>query len=340
MKIAIIADPEIPVPPLLYGGIERIIHMLIEQYMYLGHEVSLFAHADSITNAKLIRYHGKTSTGKLDLIKNMWTINLELTLNKYDIIHSFGRLLYLLPQLASKTPKIMSYQREPTTSQISRIQKIARKNSIVFTGCSRYISDKIRHVATSFPIYNGVDLKKYDFQSEVPATAPLIFLGRIEPIKGTHIAIEVAKSANKKLLIAGNVPIEFGQYFKEQIESELNENIRYIGPVNDIEKNKLLGTGLALLMPIEWDEPFGIVMAEAMACGTPVIGFRKGSVPEVVSDGVNGFICDSVKEMCSNVNRITELDRYKVRQDCEKRFSSRVISQQYLNLYEKMIHGT
>lgn len=338
LKIAIIADPELPVPPLLYGGIERIIAMLVDGYVKLGHEVSLFAHVDSKTAAKCHAYSGKTSTHAFDVLKNAFLINKELFRNKYDVIHSFGRLIYLLPQLPFRTPKIMSYQRAPTISQVIKAKKISKHNALVFTGCSAYISNQILPYAPAYPIFNGVDLETYHFNNEVSADAPLVFLGRIEPIKGTHIAIQIALETKKKLIIAGNIPAEYNAYFEQKIKPYLSEEITYIGPVNDEQKNGLLGSALAFLMPIEWDEPFGIVMAEAMACGTPVIGFDRGSVPEVIISGVNGFRCNTLEEMISAVDSIGKIDRKKVRKDAEKRFSSKVIINQYLDLYSKLIN--
>jgi len=337
LKIAIIADPEIPVPPLLYGGIERIIAMLIDGLIALGHEVTLFANQDSVTLAKLLSYKGKTSNGKIDIIQNTLLINKEIFFNSYDIIHSFGRLLYLLPQMPLSIPKIMSYQREPTISQVKKAVKIAKNNTLFFTGCSAYISKQILPYAPAFPIFNGVDTDYYTFKEYVDPDAPLTFLGRIEPIKGTHIAIQVAKKTKKKLVIAGNIPLEYQSYFDTQILPHLDEQITYIGPVNDEEKNKLLGNSCAFLMPIEWDEPFGIVMAEAMACGTPVIGFNRGSVPEVVINGQNGYRCDSIYEMINYISHISEIDRKKVRLDSEQRFSKKVIVDEYLALYQKII---
>ncbi|MDQ0640912.1 glycosyltransferase involved in cell wall biosynthesis [Pedobacter sp. W3I1] len=341
LKIAIIADPELPVPPILYGGIERVIFMLVQGYCTLGHEVSLFAHSDSLTNAKLFPYVGRKSTNKTDVLKNMLLINRELYKNQYDIVHNFGRLVYLFPQLPFKLPKLMSYQREPTVSSITGAMRYAKQNSLAFTGCSEYISQQITPYAPSSAIFNGVDLDFYHFQEKVDQDAPLVFLGRIEPIKGTHTAIEVAIQTEKKLIIAGNVPEEHQHYFDEAIKPRLNEQVKYIGAVNDAKKNDLLGSALAFLMPIEWNEPFGIVMAEALACGTPVIGFNRGSVAEIVINGRNGFKCDDVNEMIKYVKKIGEVSRYEVRKDAEKRFSAEVIIQEYLSLYSNLInkHG-
>ncbi|WP_316773172.1 glycosyltransferase family 4 protein [Pedobacter frigiditerrae] len=337
LKIAIIADPEFPIPPLLYGGIERIIAMLIKGYSNLGHNICLFAHRDSETPAKLFPYKGMSSSNKKDIILNSIIINKELFSENYDVVHSFGRLAYLLPQLPTKLPKLMSYQREPSVGQIKRAFKLARKNSLSFTGCSNYINNKILPYAPSYAIYNGVDLNMYHFKAIASEHAPLVFLGRIEPIKGTHIAIEIAKRTGKKLVIAGNVSPSYQDYFNKDVKPYLNEQISYIGPIDDKQKNELLGNAACLLMPIEWNEPFGIVMAEAMACGTPIIGFNRGSVPEVIINGLNGYTCNTINEMVDLIAKIPQLDRRKVRQDCEKRFSAEVIINQYLNLYRELI---
>jgi len=337
LKIAIIADPELAVPPLLYGGIERIIAMLIDDYVKLGHEVSLFAHSNSKTKAKLFPYKGKTSSGFSDVLKNTYLINKEIFSYKYDIIHSFGRLIYLLPQMPFSIPKLMSYQREPTISQILIAKNFAKRSSLAFTGCSRYISDQILPYANAYPIYNGVDLEKFNFNPEININAPLVFLGRIEPIKGVHLAIKVAKATDKNLIIAGNITEPYMKYFEQEVKPFLNEKIIYIGEVDDIKKNEILGSAFAFLMPIEWNEPFGIVMAEAMACGTPIIGMNKGSVPEIISPLINGFICDNIEEMIDAVSKTGKLDRRMVRAEAEERFSSSVIANQYLNLYNQLI---
>lgn len=334
LNIAIIADPFIPVPPTNYGGIERIIDLLINEYIKLGHEVVLIAHPDSKTKAILIPYSNQHTQFKH--LKNILTVN-KVKSFKPDIIHSFGRLAYLMSFLNKTIPKLMSYQREPTISQIKKAILLAKKNTLTFTGCSNYISRKIEPFASSCSIFNGVDLNIYDFKAVVAADAPLVFLGRIEPIKGTHIAIEVAKRTKRKLLIAGNIPMEYQSYFDTMVKPELNEDIIYIGAVNDLQKNELLGKASALLMPIEWNEPFGIVMAEAMACGTPVIGFNLGSVPEVIINHINGYRCDTLAEMISAVDKLGLIDRKKVRLDAENRFSSKVIVDQYIKLYHQML---
>ncbi len=334
MKILITADPFIPVPPILYGGIERIIDMLIREYIGRGHELTLIAHPDSEphTSCRFIPYQ----SDKDNVIRSMLLITKTYMKHRFDVIHSFSRLAYLFPLLPVSVPKIMSYQREPTVSQIVKANRLAKKNSLAFTGCSNYISNQIQKHAKAYTVYNGVPMETYNLNTHVPPDAPLIFLGRIEEIKGTHIAIEVAKRTNSKLIIAGNITSDNQHYFDTKVQPFLNDQIKYIGPVNDLEKNKLLQQAKAFLMPILWDEPFGIVMAEAMACGTPVIGFRRGSVPEVVQHGETGFVCDTLDEMISLTGMVRKISRTFVRQQAELRFSSQVIAEKYLKIYQQM----
>lgn len=340
MHIAVAADPRIPVPPRLYGGIERIVHMLVCGLVERGHEVTLFAHEDSEVPCRHIPYGGTDPQVLTDTIRDTLTIS-RLAFNRPDMVHSFGRLVYLAALLPLRVPKVMTYQRGPTTSRIRSAMTLARRESLVFTGCSDHISDKIRPHAPVRTVYNGVPLDTYDFQPSVPDDAPLVFLGRIAPIKGTHTAVKVARRSGRPLVIAGNVPDDQGDFFREQIEPHVDdEQIRYVGAVDDEEKNELLGRAAAFLMPIEWEEPFGIVMAEAMACGTPVIGTRRGAVPEVVEDGVTGFVGDTTDALVAAVDRLDELDRSATRERCERLFSDRAVVDGYESLYEDMVSGS
>ena len=333
MNILLTVDPEIPVPPTNYGGIERIVDMLIEQYVKKGHFVTLCANRESKVNCQLVGWKGAKSQNRKDILKNTLQLTQLVYANNFDVVHSFSRLAYMLALLPTALPKIMSYQREPTLRQVKKANFLAKKGSLIFTGCSNYISHQIKTVAEAYTVYNGAPLHLYDATTSVAEDAPLVFLGRIEPIKGTHIAIEVAQKANRKLIIAGNIPAEHQPYFEEKIKPFLSESIQYVGTVNDAQKNELLGKALALLMPICWNEPFGIVMAEAMACGTPVLGFGRGSVPEVVTDGLTGFISSNEAEMISQVALCKDLDRRKVRAVAEERFSDEKISEDYLKVY-------
>lgn len=337
LKIALTADPMIPVPPLHYGGIERIIDMLIKGLMERGHEVTLFAHEDSRVACELISYKGKDPRSKWDTLRNMQQVSSILG-SGYDLVHSFGRLAYLTPLMPTSLPKIMSYQREPSITMVKRAMRLSRKGTMHFTGCSSYIADQVKPFAPAYAIPNGVPIDQYTFQPEVAEDAPLVFLGRVEYIKGAHLAIEVAQKTGRKLLIAGNVPEDdkSKEYFETMIRPHLSQQIEYVGPVNDEQKNELLGKAYAFLMPILWNEPFGIVMAEALACGTPVIGMDRGSVPEVVEEGVNGYRCKTVDNMVAAVDKVKNLLRQKSRKVVEERFSDRAIVSQYEELYLKL----
>jgi glycosyltransferase involved in cell wall biosynthesis len=337
VKIAITVDPEIPVPPLLYGGIERIVDMLVQGLVDRGHEITLFAHPNSKVPCRLVAYSGRKSQNTIDFIRNTFTVSRAVLAGNYDLIHSFGRLGYMMPLLPTSLPKLMSYQREPSLIQIKKALRYAKKDTLTFTGCSEYIASQIRPLAPSYAIPNGVPLKTYEFKSHVQATAPLVFLGRVEEIKGTHIAIEVAKKSGHPLIIAGNIPEDKQDYFETRIRPHIDDRqITYIGPVNDFQKNELLGKALAFLMPITWNEPFGIVMAEALACGTPILAFPKGATPEVVQAGVNGYLCHSVEEMIQAVLQVSALRRADCRRIYEERFSDEAIVTQYELLYRQI----
>jgi glycosyltransferase involved in cell wall biosynthesis len=338
LNIAITVDPEIPVPPSLYGGIERIVYLLVEELCKRGHLVTLFAHPKSKTSARLISWQGKSSPSFFDTVQNSFKLWAHYKKDHYDVVHSFSRLAYLSPLLNKKVAKVMSYQREPTVSQVKKAKLLARLNSLQFTGCSNYISDQLKPFAPVTTVLNGIELSKYDFNITVKDDAPLVFLGRIERIKGTHLAIALAKRSGKKLIIAGNIPKAGLSYFESEIAPLLNEEILYIGAINDDQKNELLGKACALLMPILWDEPFGIVMIEAMACGTPVIGFDRGALREIVVHGKNGYVGNHIDDLLSAIQKISAIDRMFVRKYVEDHFSSSIIVDQYLEVYKKTMH--
>ncbi|RZK40076.1 MAG: glycosyltransferase family 4 protein [Pedobacter sp.] len=335
LKIAIIVNPLIPVPPEKYGGIERIVYMLIQELKSFGHDITLFAHPDSKPNCELIRYTGSEYFNLIDFFKINY-ITSKILFNTFDIVHTFGRMSNITMLMITNLPKVVSYQLPPTLNQIKKALKLSRKNTLYFTGCSDYIANQIRTLNPTSTIYNCVNINDYTFSQTVTEDAPLFFLGRIQVDKGTHIAIDVAKQTNKKLIIAGNIPNEqiHQDYFKEFVEPFIDgEQIKYVGPVNDQQKNNLFGKALAFLMPVTWDEPFGIVMVEALACGTPVIGFRRGAIPEVIEDGINGFVCTGVIDMVNAVHKVDEISRKACRDVASEKFSSTKLAKQYEHLY-------
>lgn len=337
MKIAITADPELPVPPRLYGGIERVIDMLARGLVARGHEVTLFSHPDSEVPCTLVPYSGASSGSRADTLRNMLTISRSVVGGGFDLVHSFGRIAYLLPLLPLPIPKLMTYQREVTPASVAWGHRLSR-GTLHFSAISQWMMAGVKHLANWHLVYNGVPMHVYDFVPAVADDAPLVFLGRIEPIKGTHLAIEIAQGAGRRLVIAGNIPPAYQAYFDEQVKPHLDgERISYIGPVDDKQKNALMGTAAAFLMPILWEEPFGIVMAEALACGTPVLGLRRGAVPEVVVDGVTGFVRDDVNGLVEAVAHLAELDRGASRARAESVFSDKAVVEEYLAVYRNLI---
>ena len=341
LKIAITADPYLPVPPKLYGGIERVIDFLVRGLVTRGHEITLFAHPESHTDGRLVPYGVPPHFGTRARLAELWQVGAGLWRDRVriDLVHSFGRLAALLPVLAARRiPKVQSYQRARVPWRGVKVAARLGGDSIRFTGCSSsvYRDRPSRGAGTWHTVFNGVPIAKYDFVSRVAPDAPLVFLGRLEPMKGAHHAIAIARQSGRQLIIAGN-RVEEGagaRYFAERIAPALDgEQITYLGPVDDTQKNDLLGAAAALLMPVEWEEPFGIVMAEALACGTPVIGFPLGSVPEVVRDGVTGYLCRTAEEAASAVGRLDRLDRSAARADCQARFSDGAIVDAYERIY-------
>lgn len=329
-------DPDIPVPPTLYGGIERIVYLLANEYTKLGHSVTLLAGPGSYCDGETVIYGESGENTKPQRRKNVLNVWRYLFVNKgkFDLIHNFGRLIYLLPVLNHPVKKIMSYQRAVTAKGIKAITRLPNRN-LIFTACS---SDCVvtGNVAGNWhTVYNAIDFSTYQATGSVVDDAPLMFLGRLDKIKGAHNAIKVARTTGHQLILAGNIPTTADnlQYYKSEIEPLIDGNqIKYVGALNDEEKNYWLGKAKAFLFPIEWAEPFGIVMIEAMACGTPVIAFKRGSVPEVVEEGVTGFIVADVNEMADRVLLIEGFDRMACRKTAEQRFDISKIALDYLSL--------
>lgn len=334
-------DPGIPVPPKGYGGHERLVHMFAVQYQKMGHQVDLLVSPGSeIKNCTVYSF------GKLGFPPKKWDATMAVAeawaflrrrRNYYDLIHNFGRLVYLLPVLNHPVKKIMTYGREISRRNIGLISKLSNRN-LIFTGCSADLVSRGNIAGSWQAVYNAIEFSKYTLNGSVFADAPLMFLGRLEQIKGCHTAIRVAKRTKNKLIIAGNIsslPEELA-YFKKEIEPHIDgKQIQYVGQVDDQQKNHYLRQAKALLFPIEWNEPFGMVMTEAMACGTPVLGFRKGSVPEVIDEGITGFIVNNEEEMAHALVRVESLNRKDVRIQAEKRFDVNVVAKDYLDLFSR-----
>jgi glycosyltransferase involved in cell wall biosynthesis len=337
MRLLFAADPFLPVPPTHYGGIERVLASLVRHAVEAGHEVALLAHPESsIPGATQYPLAHGSALAAADLLRNIGCVRTAVREFQPDVLHSFARLACLLSVLRPPLPKIMSFQREPTPRTVRQADWLAR-GSLVFTGCSDSISRRGRCGGGSWQtVPNGVDLALYPYRSEVPPDAPLLFLSRIERVKGAHRAIAAARAAGRRLLLAGN-RAERGpeaDYWREEIAPHLGrDGLSYVGPVNDRQKSDLLGAAAALLVPIEWEEPFGLVFVEALACGTPVISCPRGALPEIITPGRDGFLCEDENELVAAIQAIPQIDRRACRCTAEERFSMARIWKLYEEIY-------
>ncbi len=332
-------DPFIPVPPKHYGGIERVIYDIACKYVEMGHEVTLVAGPNSKSPGRLIIYgaNADLQSIKIDvrLLKEVTTI-LYREIGKHDVLHNFGRLAWMFPVAWSKIRKVQTYMRYITPNNIKWLNRVGVSN-MTYTA----VSDAIVRTGISGggdwkTVYNCAPIEQFTYVPEVGAAAPLVFLGRLERCKGAHTAIEVAKRTGRKLIIAGNIsPLKEEQkYFEKELKPHFdNELITYIGVVDNEQKNKLLGSAAAMLLPVEWYEPFPIVLPESYACGTPILAFPGGGVPEGIFEGKTGSISHTAEEMAQQVAMIPMLSRKLCRKKAIELYSDVMIAQNYLDIY-------
>jgi len=336
VKILISTDPEIPVPPTLYGGAERVAYGLLKGLKELGHEVILLANKDSIAPEadKIISWKRESSIGIRNIIGNAYQLLQVIKKEQPDVIHCYSRILYLYPSwIFTKKIFFKRYGRFISPKSTALANKIIGKR-IVYTANATHMIKHLPMQSKWHIIHNMVDTSRF---TDNPSTKKeyLFFLGRIEHIKGTKEAIEAALATKEKLIIAGNVPSEHQEYFNQYVKPYLNHPlIHYVGAVNDDQKIKYLQGAKAMLLPLNLAvEAFPNTMIESLACGTPVIGFNISAVPEAITNGLNGFVVNNVKEMSEAISKIKEIDRTQVRQDAINRFSIPVITRHHLNMF-------
>jgi glycosyltransferase involved in cell wall biosynthesis len=346
MKVLLLMDPLIKVPPDHYGGIERVVADLADRLTALGHDVTLWAAPGSRVTGRVETYGREGEWTRWSNVRNTLTLagRFLRAPGRFDVIHNFGRLAYLTPVFARDVAKVQTYMRTVDPANMSTARRLGARR-LHYTAVSAAIAGTGRPGGGDWSvIYNCAVPARYPFAGATdPATAPLVFLGRLDRIKGVHHAITVAQRLQRRLIIAGNIsPLAHEQaYFDQDVKPHIDGTlVTYLGPVGDTAKQALLGGAAAMLLPIEWEEPFPVVLPESMLCGTPLIAFRRGGVPEGIDHGRTGFLCDTVDEMTALVARLPELDRAVVRAEAERRFSDRTVAGEYVRLYEQLANGS
>jgi glycosyltransferase involved in cell wall biosynthesis len=338
VRILLTADPILPVPPAGYGGIERIVAALAGELHRRGHEVGLVAKTGSACAADaFFPWPGDAVDGTWATARNIAALHRAARVFRPDVVHSFSRLAYLLALLPGRLPKIMSYQRHVSPGQVRTAVRLARRGTLRFAGCSEFICRQGRDGTAEWTaISNFADTARITFTPRVPANAPLLFLSRVESIKGPDLAIAIARQSGRRLVLAGNRAATGpeAEFFERQVAPHLGrDGIEWVGEVGDAEKTRLLGGSAALVVPIRWDEPFGIVFAEALAAGVPVISSPRGALPEIVRTGVTGFLVNNAAEGAAAVARLDSLDRAACRREAEANFSLTACTARYEALY-------
>ena len=339
MKIAQVSPLWESVPPKLYGGTERIVSYLTEELVRLGHDVTLFASGDSNTAAKLRAASPEAlrlSNGIFNRDAPLVTL-LEQALgsasSEFDIIHS--HLYFIGFPLARRcaTPVIATmHGRLDLPELVPVFREFAEMPLISISNAQRGPLPWCNWEAT---VYHGLPSSLYTFHPR-PGKY-LAFLGRIAPEKRPDHAIEIAKRLGMPIRIAAKVDAADRNYFEAEIEPLMaHPLVEYVGEINDDEKNDFLGDAYAMLAPYDWPEPFGLVLIEALACGTPVIAYRRGSIPEVIDDGVTGFVGETLNDMVDAVERVASLDRAHCRQAFDARFTVERMAQDYLAVYGQL----
>ena len=345
LKIAILSPFEETVPPEKYGGTELVVYNLVEGLTRRGHKVTLLASGDSRVSARLIPIfkeplRGKGGMSDLKTREAYKFVGVARVIEflkgeEFDVVHNhigwriltFSRLISYPLITTLHGPLDIGYQ-QFVYSQFPKANYISISNNQ-----RKPLAHKLNFVAT---VYNGIEVEKFTFINR-PGEY-LAFLGRMSSEKGPIHAIEVAKRSGMKLVMAAKVDLTDQKFYQGEVEPLIDgKQIKFIGEVDHVGKNRLLKNAAALLVPIQWEEPFGLYMIEAMACGTPVIAFDRGAVREIVVDGRTGFICKNISEMTEAVKRIGEINREDCRKHVEKNFTVQKMVDGYEEAFKKLV---
>lgn len=337
MKIAQIAPLWIPIPPYTYGGTELMVSWLCDELIRRGHEVTLFATEDSKTQAKLVPIWPQSLwRAKLKAPHAVFSLLYEKILSlqdQFDIIHDHCEF-YTTPYTKFLRPKIVTTLHHPLTKEtIILYKKFPNINFVAVSKNQRKSGPGINIVRT---IYHGLPLEKYQFNPS-PKNY-ILWLSKIVPEKGVAEAIDIAKLSDENLIISGNILPDYADYFNFRIKPLIDgKKIQFVGAADFEKKIELLKNAKAFIFPVKRPEPFGLVVIEAMACGTPVVAYKEGSMPELILDGKTGFLVNSVEEACQAIKKIGQISRTDCREHVKKNFNLKRMVNRYEKLYKKIL---
>lgn len=335
MKIAMISPIAWRTPPHHYGPWEQVVSLLTEELVNAGLDVTLFATADSMTKAKLHAICPKGYEEDPEIIPKVWEC-LHISevfehAHKFDLIHNHFDFLPLSYSKLVKTPLLTTIHGF-SSLKITPVYKKYNQSGYYVSISNADRDPELDYIAT---IHHGIDLEQFTF-NPTPEDY-LLFFGRVHTDKGTYEAIQIANKCKKKLVIAGI--IQDKAYFEEKVKPFINDDISYVGSAGPEKRDKLIRNAFALLHPINFAEPFGLSVIESFACGTPVVAFNKGSMPELITDGKNGFLVTTIDEAVSAVHKISHINRLFCRKDAEQRFASKRMVQNYIKVYKKILNN-
>lgn len=341
MRIAMIAPLELRVPPVAFGGTELVVSLLTEELVRRGHDLTLFASGDSVTAARLVSVCSRFLWGTDSDSEILNLLNVVACLrqgDQFDIIHNHNERAGLAMAGLVDTPVLTTIHNNYAGDQLFLFANYQGWYNPISLSASSLLPAKERSAGV---IYNPIDVDSYPF-NDGEREPYLLFLSRMCQEKGPHLAIEVAKRLGRRLVLAGNFwDREDEEYFRTKVLPEVDgEQIRYVGEADYFQKRELMSSAYCLLAPITWSEPFGLFMAEAMACGTPVVAFNRGAAPEVVSNGETGFVVDNLDEMTEAVQRIHEVDPIRCREHVRRNFDVPRVVDDYLAAYELVISSS
>jgi glycosyltransferase involved in cell wall biosynthesis len=341
MKIAQVAPLWERVPPPAYGGIELVVGLLTDELVARGHEVTLFASGDSITSAKLESIHPQAlrldpNVKECGIYDMLQMAQVYERAGEFDLIHSHMGCVALPYSKLTQTPTVHTLHGIFTPDNEKMFAHAKTQPYVSISNAQREEKLGLNHIAT---VYNSIDVSMHHFFPAADEPAYLAFLGRMSVEKGPHHAIEIAKATGMPLKMAGKVDPVDVEYFEEHIKPHVDGvQIQFLGEADHFMKNDLMGRAIATLFPITWREPFGLVMIESMAAGTPVIAMNLGSVPEVIADGVSGYICNTVDECIAAVSKISTISRSTCREYVAHRFGVEQMAAGYEAVYQKILN--